>query len=168
MFAADTAYENTETIFSKEAFRTQESDVISLIAGKPPAPIKRRAPSASSETVDHLLRCWQILPSLTETLVKGPIKKLLQPVDYRRFCSARLAVIAFQKAQIVGCRPLLTAQVPAKISLGRRWIAQCFPSSSPLVPRPARMRPRGSLLPHELQCIKTNWDCQQQPTNWPN
>jgi hypothetical protein len=87
----------------------EERDVISFFVGKSPESIKRRTAAVSSTIVDRLLACWQVLPSLSEELVKGPTRKILLPDDHRRLVRARLAVIAFQKAQIVACRPLLQA-----------------------------------------------------------
>jgi hypothetical protein len=87
----------------------EESDVISFLVGASPESIKRRAAPTSAAIVDRLLACWQILPSLPEELVNGAAAKILLPSDHRRLVNARLAVIAFQKAQIVGCRPLLQA-----------------------------------------------------------
>ena len=87
----------------------EESDVIAFIVGATPQPLKRRPPAVSAAIVNRLLACWQILPSVSDEFITGAAGKILLPNDHRRLVQARLAVIAFQKAQIVGCRPLMQA-----------------------------------------------------------
>ncbi len=116
MSAANIASALPQGAFLGEILPTPVKDVVSLMAGHAPNSVKRRSAADSSKAVDYLLSCWQILPSFSDKLVKGPIKKILLPVDYRRLCNARLAVIAFQKTQIAGCRPLLATLEHSEIN----------------------------------------------------
>lgn len=109
MSAIHLADSNVDVNVHPAASPPEEKDVIGFMTGLLPEPIKRRSPALSAAIVGRLLACWQTLPSLPQALIDGPAEKLLQPDDHRRLARARLAVIAFQKTQIVGCRPLLQA-----------------------------------------------------------
>ena len=95
--------------FSSGALRQPECDMLALIAGKTPTPLSVRSPEDSSELLNQLLACWQILPSITSTQMDEALVEILLPKDHIRLRNARLAVTAFVRAQIVAVQPLIQA-----------------------------------------------------------
>lgn len=85
----------------------EDGVVMALLAGNTPRPLSGDATGDTSKIVDRLLECWQILPSLPDSVIQGALVDVLMPDDHRRLRNARLAVTAFEKAQIAGNRGFL-------------------------------------------------------------
>src|SRR5208337_1169246 len=85
-----------------------ERDLLALIAGSTPSPKSRRSDEDSKELVDLLLRSWNILPSISDSLF-GELAVLLPKQELARIARAWLAVTAFVKAQIAACLPFVRA-----------------------------------------------------------
>ena len=81
--------------------------VIALLAGAEPQLSASAEPLASAKIVARLRECWQILPSLPESIFTGTLAELVTPDDLRSLHNAKLAIAAFEKAQITGNRQFL-------------------------------------------------------------
>lgn len=92
-----------------------EVDMMALIAGVAPDAAAARAPEDSGHLLALLLDAWQILPSLSPAVVDQGLAALMTPEDHLRVTRARIAVTAFEKAQIAGCRDFLGALQRASI-----------------------------------------------------
>jgi hypothetical protein len=87
--------------------RLDELFITLMAGGRPPA-----APLSAEGSAALLVRIldnWQVLPALSADLVEGELAGILSTGDHARLARARLAVSAFEKAQIVGCAPFLAA-----------------------------------------------------------
>lgn len=83
-----------------------EADLMALIAGVAPDATVARASENSGELLARMLDSWQILPSLTTEVLKD-LAAMMTPHDHLRTVRACLAVTAFERAQIAGCRDFL-------------------------------------------------------------
>ncbi|WP_380785929.1 nucleotidyltransferase family protein [Sphingomonas sp. R86521] len=88
----------------EQAERPSETQFIRLLAGQAPEG-DGPDPAGSATLLALLLANWQVLPGLDPTL----LETALVAEDHPRFARARLAVTAFEQAQIVGCAGFLAA-----------------------------------------------------------
>jgi hypothetical protein len=103
-------------------------DMMALIAGVAPAKAPRRSVEDSAGLLDRLLASWQILPTLPAAVLDQELPRIMAEPDYLRLRRAYLAVIAFEKAQIAGCRGFLNAlrQAGIRHSLLKGAASACF------------------------------------------
>jgi hypothetical protein len=84
-------------------------NLAAIIAGAVPAPRKTRKAGDSANLLKGFLESWQILPSIPLSVLHDTLPKLLTAGDHLRLTRAYLAVVAFEKAQIAGCRDFLAS-----------------------------------------------------------
>lgn len=99
-----------------------------LLAGRRLKSRARLDDDSSAALVEQLLNNWQILPGLAAEVVEKDLAAVLAPGDHSRIRNARLAVTAFERAQMVGCAPFLSALDEANIhySLLKGAAAACL------------------------------------------
>ncbi len=78
-----------------------------LLSGKMPSPDKLASSISPDITISKLFKIWQLLPSLPDKALSKSYAKALGAGNLERLRNAKLAVTAFQQAQIYGNRKLL-------------------------------------------------------------
>jgi len=103
-------------------------DMMALIAGVAPAKAPRRSAADSAGLLDRLLGSWQILATLPVAVLEQDLAQVMAKDDHLRLRHAYLAVVAFEKAQIAGCRGFLNAlrQAGIRHALLKGAASACF------------------------------------------
>jgi hypothetical protein len=105
--------------------------LMALLAGRALDAVTARTPDHSADLLRRLLAVWQFLPSLPPAILKTELAAILMPDDHRRLRHAFLAVTAFEKAQIAGCRSLLVelerADIPYSLLKGAASACLLYP-----------------------------------------
>lgn len=101
--------------------------MMALIAGVAPDANAARSAEDSCALLALLLDSWQILPSLTPEVLNG-LAAVMTPDDHARTVRACIAVTAFERAQIAGCRDFLGSlqQAGIRYSLLKGAASACF------------------------------------------
>src|SRR2546423_299198 len=83
------------------------SDAVTFLAGQTPKDdSSKRDPRDSAALTDTLLDCWRMLPSLSESILDGPLQRILGAPEHQRLRAVWQTVTAFSKAQLAGNLPL--------------------------------------------------------------
>lgn len=91
-----------------------EACVCAVVAGNPIPETAALSEDEQEHLTEHLVSLWQILPSVSEAQLTR-LAACLKPHQTRRLKQARLAMIAFAKAQVAAARPFLTALADASL-----------------------------------------------------
>jgi hypothetical protein len=92
-----------------DGFSPEDQIIVALLAANETPPLPSATPPDSAKIVERLLQCWQILPSLPESIFRDWLGQFVTAEDHRRLHNARLAVTDFEKAQIAGNRGFLNS-----------------------------------------------------------
>src|ERR1051325_11558414 len=92
-----------------ETLQTADRILLPLLAGRVPETDQALSTADSAALLEHLIDCWQVLPSLDRSPVDRYLQTVLTSSDYACLARMRLAITCFARAQSVVSRQLLLA-----------------------------------------------------------